>query len=110
MDLLRTRLLRGETPVLEVEGEIDFSTADELRTALEAALSANPVADVDMGGVTFFDAAGIRVLLQVAASREGAGPVRLLNVPPAISRVLDIVELGDLPSIDIRDECESRDR
>jgi anti-sigma B factor antagonist len=103
MDLLRTRELEGKPPVLQVDGEIDISTADQLRTALEKALSADPTLVVDMGGVTFFDAAGVRVLLQVAAARNGAGPLTLLNAP-RVKRVLDIVGLSDLSCIVIRDE------
>jgi anti-anti-sigma factor len=70
---------------------------------LEKALSADPTVVIDMAGVTFFDAAGVRVLLQVAAARNGAGPLTLLNAP-RVKRVLDIVGLSDLPCIVIRDE------
>ena len=62
-----------------------------------------------MAGVTFFDAAGLRVVLQVAASRDGAGPLPLLNAP-RVARVLELVGLSELPSIAIRDVSDARGR
>jgi anti-sigma B factor antagonist len=91
--------------VLQLDGEIDMSTAEELRTALEKALSADPTVVVDMTGVTFCDAAGLRVLLQAAASLNGAGPLTLLNAS-RVKHLLEIVGLSDLSCIVIRDEGE----
>ena len=109
MELLRIATVEGEPPVLQVEGEIDISTAEGLQTALDAALSADPNLVIDMAGVTFFDAAGIRVVLQVAASRDGAGPLTLVNAAQ-VKRVLELVGLGGLPCIVFRDGCELRGR
>jgi anti-anti-sigma regulatory factor len=61
-----------------------------------------------MTGVTFCDAAGLRVVLQAAASLNGAGPLTLLNAA-RVKRLLDIVGLSDLSCIAIRDDCEPRD-
>jgi anti-anti-sigma factor len=109
MELLRTYVLEDEPPVLHVEGEIDISTADVLRTALEQALAADPTVVVDMAGVTFCDAAGVRVVLQAAASLNGSGPLTLFNAP-RVKRVLELVGLSGSPCIDIRDENEPRER
>jgi anti-anti-sigma factor len=109
MDLLRTEFVQGEPPVLVVDGEIDMSTAEQLRAALEEAVATDPEVVVDMGGVTFFDAAGLRAVLEVAATRNGAGPLTLLNAP-RVARVLDLVGLSGLPSIVIRDGGEPRGR
>jgi anti-anti-sigma factor len=107
MEMLNTTALEGEPPVLRVDGEIDLSTAEQLRTALEEALAADPAVVVDMAGVTFVDAAGIRVVLQVAASRNGDGPLTLLNAA-RVKRLLDMVGLSGLTCIVIRDEREPR--
>jgi anti-anti-sigma factor len=103
MELLRISALAGDPPVLQVEGEIDMSTAEDLRSALEKAFAANPTVVVDMAGVTFCDAAGLRVVLEAAASLNGAGPLTLLNAA-RVKRLLDIVGLTDLSCIAIRDE------
>ncbi len=107
MDLLKTEFVHGDPPVLQVDGEVDLSTADELRTALEEALSADPKVVIDMGGVTFLDVAGLRVVLQVAASRDGAGPLTLLNASH-VGGLLEVVGLNELPSIVIRDTGDPR--
>jgi anti-sigma B factor antagonist len=109
VELLQISSLAGDPPVLQVDGEIDMSTADELRTALEQAVSADPNVVVDMAGVTFCDAAGLRVVLQVAASMNGAGPLTLLNAA-RVKHLLEIVGLSDVSCIVIRDEGEPRDR
>ncbi len=101
MELLNIEFLHGDPPVLQVEGEIDLATAGQLRTALEEALSSDPNVVIDMAGVTFFDATGLRVLLQAAASRNGAGPLELINAP-RVAWVLELVGLSELPSLVIR--------
>ncbi len=109
MELLKIEFVQGDQPVLKVSGEIDLSTADQLRAALQEAVAADPKVIIDMAGVTFFDAAGLRVVLQVAASRNGAGPLVLVNAP-RVSQVLELVGLGELTSIVIRDVSDARDR
>jgi anti-anti-sigma factor len=108
MELLKTEFVQGDPPVLQVDGEIDISTADQLRAALEQAVSANPNVVVDMAGVTFFDAAGLRAVLQVAASQNGKGPVTLVNAR-RVAWVLDLVGLSGLPTIVISDGGDARD-
>jgi anti-sigma B factor antagonist len=102
MDLLNIEMVEGDPPVLQVRGEIDLLTADQLRTALEEAMATDPRVAVDMGGVTFFDAAGLRVVLQVAATRNGAGPLVLLNAP-RVAWVLDLVGLSDSAAVVLQD-------
>jgi len=95
--------------VLRVAGEIDLSTADQLRTALEEALSAGPDVVIDMAAVTFFDASGLRVVLQVAESLNGQGPLTLFNAR-RVARVLALVGLTDLPSIVVREKGDALGR
>jgi anti-sigma B factor antagonist len=109
MELFETEFVPGDPSVLQVDGEIDLSTADQLRTALEEALSTDPNVVIDMAGVTFFDASGLRAILQVAASANGAGPLPLINSRRE-ARVLELVGLSDLPSIAIRDAGDARGR
>ena len=102
MELLKTELVRGDPSVLQVDGEVDISTADQLRRALEDALATDPGVVIDMAGVTFFDAAGLRVVLTMAASLNGSGPLKLVNAS-RVARVLELVGLRDLTSIVVRD-------
>jgi anti-anti-sigma factor len=98
MELFKTELVEAEPPVLLVVGEVDFWTADDLRTALVAALSAHPDVVVDMAGVTFIDAAGVRAVLSVAAALNGAGPLTLRNAS-RVARIVELVQLDDLTSV-----------
>ncbi len=91
----------GTPPVLRVRGELDLASADELA----AALSSDRTMRVDMGGVTFIDASGLRAILQVAESMNGSGPVCLLNAG-RVARLLKLVGLDDISSIDFATEEE----
>ena len=100
MDLLRTDLISGDPPVLRIAGEIDIATDDQLRSALEESLSANPRIVVDMAEVTFIGAAGLRVILQAARSLDGAVPLRLVNAE-RVAWLLETVGLTEFASLEI---------
>ena len=106
MDLLKTTLVPGDPPVLQVAGEIDLATVDALRRALEEAVSTDPTFVVDMAGVTFLDVTGLRAVLQAAGSRNGAGPLTLRNAP-RVAWLLELVGLSDLASIVIAEPAGS---
>ena len=103
MDLLELELVELSPPVLVVQGEIDLSTTDQLRAALRRAVDHDPDVRIDLTGLTFIDAAGPRVFLDVAQSLDGGGPLRLVNAP-LVARLLDLVGLRDLASIEICSE------
>ena len=107
MELLKTEFVPGDPPVLQVAGEIDLATVDALQTALEEAISTDPTVVVDMAGVTFLDATGLRVVLQAGASLNGTGPLTLLNAP-RVAWLLELVGLSELSSIVICEAVESR--
>jgi anti-sigma B factor antagonist len=102
MELLESELVPGEPSVLLLRGELDISTADELRRALSEALSVDPKVVVDMAGVSFIDASGLRVVLDAAESLDGARPLTLIDAP-RVAWMLTVVGLSDLPSIEVRD-------
>ena len=104
MDMLRISQEHGTPPVLRVRGELDLLTADELRSALAEALAADATVVVDLDGVTFVDACGLRVILEVAESLNGEGPLRIVN-GRMVERLLRIVGLGSIPSISISPEA-----
>ena len=109
MELLKVAFVPGDPSVVQVDGEIDLSTAGDLRTALEQALATDPHVVIDMAGVTFVDAGGLRVVLQVAESRNGSGPLPLRNAS-RVERILELVGLSELPSIEFRSLGDARGR
>lgn len=98
MELLKTEFVKGKPSVLKTVGEVDVSTVEQLRAALEDAISRDPKVVIDVGGVTFCDAAGLRVILQVAESLNGAKPLRLRHAS-RVNRLLSLVGMSELSSI-----------
>jgi anti-anti-sigma factor len=88
--------------VLRVRGELDLASAGQFAAALEKAASANPRLVVDLAGLTFVDVCGLRVILQAAESRNGLGPLPLVNAA-RIAWLLELVGLDGIRSIEFRD-------
>lgn len=84
-----------------VAGEVDVETAPRMRAALEdARRSALPVV-VDLGAVTFMDSAGFSVLASAHRIAEAGGSsLRLRAVPPRIRRLLAILGLDGVLTIE----------
>jgi anti-anti-sigma factor len=86
----------GRSVVVLPHGEIDLSTADELRRALLAAFwSGAPEIVVDFADVSFLDCAGLSALV---ATRAMLGPQRTLvvhNVRPSVRKIFDITGLAE---------------
>ena len=102
MTALVTELERGSSVVLRLAGELDMATADELRLSLEDAIAAGSPVVVDMAGVEFIDASGLRPILQAAAKLNGSGPLTLVNAPH-VSRLLQLTGLTGLSTLVVRD-------
>ena len=88
----------GGTPVLEVRGEVDVSTAPELRERLLAlAEQGRTVAVVDLSDVSFVDSTALGVLVSgVKRLRSAGGDLRLVVTQPRISKVFEITGLTDV--------------
>jgi anti-anti-sigma factor len=80
----------GSPPVLRVGGEIDIANVEEFRELLSAALASDPTLSVDLAGVTFIDAAGLRVILRAAETLNGFGPLTVVG-PARVARLLGLV-------------------
>ncbi len=98
MDLLMIDFEDGDPSTLHIAGELDLAVADRLRESLEDALARDPRVVVDMGGVTFIDASGLRVVLDVAGKLNGDGPLSLVNAE-RVEWLLELVGLRELPSL-----------
>jgi anti-sigma B factor antagonist len=93
-NLLQIELLDEADPlVLRVSGEVDHMTAGMLTNSVTAATAVDRVV-LDLSGVTFFDAAGVRVLIELREQAEGL--VEVAETSPAVDRVLDLVDLSEL--------------
>lgn len=87
--------------VVSVAGELDLTSADRLRHALRMALESHSGAVVvDVGEISFIDAAGIGVLIGGATkARETGARFALRHPSRAVTRVLSLLgpEAAALP-------------
>ncbi|WP_242882114.1 STAS domain-containing protein [Actinomadura litoris] len=86
--LLVTSERRGEYVVVEIEGEIDNTTADLLREhAISVALSvASPQIVLDMDQVSFCDSSGLGAMVAIWKAVRVRCGVLMVARPPAICR------------------------
>ena len=90
---------RDGTPVLSVRGEVDVSTAPELRERLLALAdrAGGTIAVVDLSAVSFVDSTALGVLVSgVKRLRSGGGDLRLVVTQPRIAKVFEITGLTDV--------------
>lgn len=85
--------IHGAVVSILLSGGIDYSTQENVRNAIEKALSAGQTQEihVDFGGVTFMDSSGIRalVVLHKKASEQGKTLV-LKNCSKSIRELFEI--------------------
>ena len=81
--------------VVTVTGELDIATAEQAYTYISGVIDdrAAPVS-VDLGGVTFCDAAGLGVLARIARHARQAGrQLRLTSARPSVLKIMRITGL-----------------
>jgi anti-anti-sigma factor len=91
---VNTCALPGAVIRVSVAGEIDMGTAARLDAALAAAVASEDATgvQVDFSGVTFCDSTGVALLERAyAAAARRSLPFGLIDVQPAVARVLAIV-------------------
>ncbi|MEU4567759.1 STAS domain-containing protein [Micromonospora sp. NPDC023956] len=97
-------------PLITVAGDLDFTTAPPLRTALDHLLAARPPAVVlDFGGLLFIDSTGLAVI--VHAWREGhpnGTVIRLRATPRFLEAILDITGVSGLLARTTREDERER--
>ncbi|GHD19955.1 STAS domain-containing protein [Nocardiopsis kunsanensis] len=96
---VRERFRCSGATVVPVHGEIDLATADHLRDRLlrTARHRAHDCLVVDMSGLDFFDASGVRSLVAVhhELTRQGRH-LALAEPAPVAARVIQALELESL--------------
>lgn len=93
---------RPGATLVEVEGEIDLSTAAQLQRELTMSVAAGSKLVVDVRGVTFIDSTGVGVLFRTSKKVTAAGgEMRLVCGPGPVRRVLMVSGLDRLvPVVD----------
>jgi anti-anti-sigma factor len=84
----------GGDTVIALNGELDISSADTLRAAVEEIVAEGPRRLVfDLGGLTFMDSSGIAVMVYAANNLD---EVELLHASSIIRRVVEATGLSDV--------------
>jgi len=86
---------------LKVVGELDIGTAPQLDEALHD-IPAEHEFVLDLSELTFLDSCGVRSILELARTRNGNGPIVLLDPSRAVSRVFDIIGIDQHPGLELR--------
>ena len=81
-----------ETPVVELSGELDISTAQEVEHEFLRVEADRPaVLVVDLRGLTFIDSTGLRIILATdSRCRQSGGRLLVVPGPPPVHRVFRI--------------------
>ena len=91
-----------DPPGYRLVGEVDMASVSLLREALDGSMHPGGIT-LDLAELTFIDSSGIHCIVQHALSRNGSGPLTLVNVTPIVQRTLDIVGVGGgIPHIELR--------
>jgi anti-sigma B factor antagonist len=92
----------GSWSVVTVQGELDLSTAEDLRSALgRASGEGAPRLAVDLTAVTFLDSTILGVLVEtLKQARERGGEMRLIGVHGSLAKVISITGLDSAFDID----------
>ncbi len=99
MSTFRAAVSAGEAgPVIMLSGEVDLSSVAELSELVTAQLSGGTLhLTIDVSGLTFADSASVRVLMVAAATlRKRGGSLVLLRPQPALSRLMEIMDAGQV--------------
>jgi ABC-type transporter Mla MlaB component len=87
---------------LSVDGEIDMSNLDVFATALRALTDTpSPIVRIDLGGVTFLAAAGVRTLIRDTAPYRDRGADVEIDATPHITRILQLLDIHKLPQLHV---------
>jgi anti-anti-sigma factor len=91
---------RGETTTILVQGEIDMANAADVHSDVLTACGDGPWVVIDLGGVTYLDSAGIRVVSELQRRFHEQGRTLVFAIPEQATcrRVLELT-LPDLPII-----------
>jgi len=95
---LQVGIRPGTPPVVEIRGEIDIQSAQQLRDELLRAVRQHgPQLALDLRGVTFLDCAGVNALLATRRrARLEDGWVRVTRASPRARRTISLLGLQEV--------------
>jgi anti-anti-sigma factor len=86
---------------VELVGELDVSTAPELRRYLDQIVAADGDVLVDCCELTFADSSGLDTLIRMAKTLRGQGRrLVLTNVRPIVRRAIEVLQITDLVELE----------
>lgn len=97
-----TTSVRNDTTVVAVEGELQFETAMDFRTAITEVIgtSNSPRIDVDLGHTTYLDSSGLGVLLTARdMARKKSMDMVLCGCRGSVREVLSVARFDRLFTI-----------
>jgi anti-anti-sigma factor len=87
---------------LKLTGELDLATARQLDEALLLAVSTVGELRLDLSELTFMDSSGMNTIIAHARSRNGAGPLVLVDPTEPVGRAFELMCLDQHPGIEVR--------
>jgi anti-anti-sigma factor len=93
-----------DLPIVRLKGELDRLSVDDVdATVRELAAHAAPTLVLDLAHLEFIDSAGLRSLSRAHNLLAETGRVLVVRNPsPAILRLIELVGLRDILSIELR--------
>jgi len=87
----------GTTAIVELSGELDLHSSPQLSAAVDDLLAEGPsVVEIDAGGLSFADSAGLRALLVAHGDAGQRGvTLRLSRVSDQLDRLLEMTGLRE---------------
>ena len=85
---------------LKIVGELDVATVPRL-TEMLGDMQAGEVV-LDLSELRFLDSCGTRALLELARTRNGNGPVVILDPSRAVARLFEIIGIDEHPGLVLR--------
>jgi anti-sigma B factor antagonist len=86
---------------VELVGELDVSTAPELRRHVDDVVAADGDVLVDCSELTFADSSGLDTLIRLAKTlREEERRLVLSNVRPIVRRAIEVLQITDLVELE----------
>ena len=96
-------LHQGNTVTLQVRGELDALTSDELRPTLDALVSDADDVVVDLSGLRLIDSSGVGALVSLYKRvRNNGGSVRFVGVAAQPLAIFKLLRLDLVFALDAR--------
>ena len=101
MGALLTIHVLDDPPTIQLDGEVDLSTVDEFRSAIDQSLAKGHGLTVDLSDVSFIDSTGLGLICETAVKMNGDGPLVLKNPSQVARMVLEIFGVSRISSLKI---------